>query len=100
MSTADYRERSPRRSIPEPVWHATNREMYNLVITPCEPIPLRLSKVRVQWEPSSFVVGSDRKNIFFELNDDDVHAFIEAQEDKLKEEWGLVNTCLAKQGLL
>ncbi len=74
--------------------------MDDLVITPCEPILLRLSSVRVQWEPSSFAVGTERKNIFFELNDDSVRAFLEAQEDKLKEEWGLVNSCLAKQGLL
>ena len=61
---------------------------------------MRLSNVRVQWEPSSFVEGSERKNIFFELNDDSVRAFLEAQEDKLKEEWGFVNSCLAKPGLL
>ena len=53
---------------------------------------MRLSNVRVQWEPSSFVEGSERKNIFFELNDDSVRAFLEAQEDKLKEEWGFVNS--------
>ncbi len=74
--------------------------MDNLVLTPCEPIPMRLSNVRVQWEPSSYVEGSERKNIFFELNDDGVRAFLEAQEDKLKEEWGFVNSCLAKLGLL
>ena len=74
--------------------------MDNLVLTPCAPIPLRLSNVRVQWEPSSYVEENERKNIFFELNDDAVRAFLEAQEDKLKQEWGFVNSCLAKPGLV
>ena len=86
--------------MPDPVWHASNREIDNLVITPCEPIPLRLSNVRVQWEPSSYVEENKRKNIFFEFNDDAVRAFLEAQEDKLKEEWGFANSCLAKSGLV
>ncbi len=108
MSAANYREagRSRRPAAaalpaapPDPVWQ-TKRKMDNLVITPCAPIPLRLSNVRVQWEPSSYVEKNERKNIFFELNDDAVRTFLEAQEDKLKEEWGFVNSCLAKPGLL
>ena len=44
--------------------------------------------------------GHERKNIFFEVNDDDIRAFLETQEDNLKEAWGFVNSCLAKPGLL
>ena len=49
----------------------------------------------------SFVSDSDRKNVFFELRDPIVHAFLLAQEDALAAE-GLeaVNSCLAKEGLL
>ena len=84
---------------PEPVWRAA-RQMDNLVITPCEPLPMRLSNVRVQWEPSSYTEENERKNIFFELNDESVYAFLQAQEEKLKQEWGFVNSCLAKRGLI
>ncbi len=111
MSTADYREAlrsspypavtaAPAAALPDPVWHATKRLMDNLVITPCEPIPMRLSNVRVQCEPSSYTEENARKNIFFELNDEGVRAFLEAQEEKLKEEWGFVNSSLAKPGML
>ena len=79
----------------------TKRESSNgIVITPCEPIPLRLMEVRIPWEPSSFVEENERKNVFLELRDDTVRAFLQAQEDELAEEWGCVNSCLAKQGLL
>ena len=38
--------------------------------------------------------------MFLELRDDTVRAFLQAQEDELAEEWGCVNSCLAKQSLL
>ena len=54
------RESTEASTPPEPVWHAA-RLMDNLVITPCEPIPMRLSNVRVQWELSSYAEGNERK---------------------------------------
>ena len=72
----------------------------NVTITPCEPIEMRLMDVRIPWEPSSFVEDSDRKNVFFELRDPIVHAFLQAQEEALDAEGGAVNSCLAKEGLL
>ena len=59
-----------------------------------------LPNVRVQWEPSSYTEENTRKNIFFELNDESIYTLLEAQEEKLKQEWGVVNSCLAKQGLI
>ena len=93
------RESTEASTPPEPEWHAA-RQMDNLVFTPCQPIPMRLSNVRVQWEPSSYTEENERKNIFFELNDESVYALLEAQEEKLKQEWGFVNSCLAKRGLI
>ena len=53
-----------------PTWNAprdsTDR---SVVVTPCDPIEMRLMGVRIPWEPSSFVEESDRKNIYFQLND-------------------------------
>ena len=73
----------------------------SVVVTPCEPIPIRLTGVRIMWEPSSFLADSDRKNIYFELNDAHARAFLEFQESALNEEgWGEVNSCLAKAGLV
>ena len=110
MSYSDYREVNPTRvypavttaapAPPEPVWRATKRQMDNLVITPCEPIPMRRSNVRVQWEPSSYTEENERKNIFFELNDESVRGLLEAQEEKLKQECGAASSCLAKQSLI
>ena len=85
-----------------PTWKAQRESSdNNVTITPCEPIELRLMDVRIPWEPFSFVSDSDRKNVFFELRDPIVHAFLLAQEDALAAE-GLeaVNSCLAKEGLL
>ena len=43
----------------------------------------------------------DRKNIFFELRDPIVRAYLQDQEEALGAEgWGAVNSCLAKEGLL
>ena len=73
----------------------------SVVITPCEPIEMRLMDVRIPWEPSSFAEDSDRRNLFFELRDHIVRAFLQAQEEALDTEgWGAVNSCLAKEGLL
>ena len=63
------RETTAAPAPPEPVWHAAKRQMDNLVITPCEPIPMRLSNVRVQWEPSSYTEENESKNVFYEIND-------------------------------
>ena len=78
----------------------TKRETDNVVITPCEPIPLRLTEVRIPWEPSSFVEENERKNMFLELRGETVRTFLQTEEAALEEEWGAVNSCLAKQGLL
>ena len=86
----------------QPTWKAQRMSADNSVtITPCEHIELRIIDVRIQWEPSSFVEDSDRKNIFFELRDPSVRAYLQDQEETLVAEgWGAVNSCLAKEGLL
>ena len=85
----------------DPTWKAQRASSDNsVVITPCEPIEMRLLDVRIPWEPSSFVEESDRKNIFFELKNFDVLSFVQHLEDTLAEEGGVVNSCLAKEGLL
>ena len=85
-----------------PRWKAPRESLDNSVtITPCDPIEMRLMDVRIPWEPSSFVEDCDRKNVFFELRDPSVRAFLQAQEEALDAEgWGAVNSCLAKEGLL
>ena len=84
-----------------PTWNAprdsTDR---SVVVTPCDPIEMRLMGVRIAWEPSSFVEESDRKNIYFQLNDATVREFLMHQENMLEEEGGLINSCLIKQGLI
>ena len=86
----------------QPTWKAQRMSADNSVtIIPCEHIGLRLMDVRIPWEPSSFVEDSDRKNIFFELRDPSVRAYLQDQEETLAAEgWGAVNSCLAKEGLL
>ncbi len=65
----------------QPTWKAPRASSDNSVaITPCDPIEMRLLDVRILWDPSSFVEDSDRKNIFFELRDPIVRAFLQAQE--------------------
>ena len=85
-----------------PVWKAQRVSSdQSVIITPCEPIELRLMEVRIPWEPSSFVEDNDRKNIYFELRDPSVRAYLQLQEDALSAEgWGEVNSCLAKEGLV
>ena len=85
----------------DPAWKEERASSDNSVlITPCQPIELRLLEVRIPWEPSSFVEESDRKNIFFEAKNADVVAFLQRVEDTLAEEGGVVNSCLAKEGML
>ena len=85
----------------DPAWKEERASSDNSVlITPCRPIELRLLEVQIPWEPSSFVEESDRKNIFFEAKNAEVVAFLQHVEDTLAEEGGVVNSCLAKEGLL
>ena len=88
-------------TLANPTWNAprdsTDR---SVVVTPCDPIEMRLMGVRIQWEPSSFVEESDRKNIYFQLNDSIVREFLMHQENMVEEEGGLMNSCLAKHGLI
>ena len=85
-----------------PTWRAPRASAgNNVTVTPCDFIEMRLMDVRIPWEPSSFAEDCDRKNIFFELRDPIVRAFLQAQEEAMGAEgWGAVNSCLAKEGLL
>ena len=85
----------------DPAWKAQRASSDNsVVITPCEPIEMRLLDVRIPGEPTSYVEESDRKNIHIELKNPDVLALLQHLEDTLAEEGGVVNSCLAKEGLL
>ena len=101
MATAEQKM-AEQQTFSPPAWKARRESSDNaVVITPCEPIPMRLMEAHIPWEPSSFVDESERKNVFLELRDPTVRAFLQAQEDALDEEgWGAVNSCLAKEGLL
>ena len=85
-----------------PTWRAPRASAgNNVTVTPCDFIEMRLMDVRIPWEPSSFAEDCDRKNVFFELRDPIVRAFLQAQEEAMGAEgWGAVNSCLAKEGLL
>ena len=72
----------------------------SVLITPCKPIEFRLLEVQIPWEPSSYVEESDRKNVFFEAKNAEVVAILQHVEDTLAEEGAMVNSCLAKEGLL
>ena len=62
---------------------------------------MRLMDVRIPWEPASFVEDSDRRNVYFELRDASVRAYLQHQEQALSAEgWGQVSSCLAKEGLV
>ena len=88
-------------TLANPTWNAPRESTdRSVVVTPCDPIEMRLMGVRIAWEPSSFVEESDRKNIYFQLNDATVREFLMHQENMLEEEGGLLNSCLAKHGLL
>ena len=88
-------------NLANPTWTAPRDSAdRSVIVTPSDPIEMRLLEVRIPWEPSSFVEDSDRKNVYFELKDSGVIAFLQHQEDMLTEEGGLLNSCLAKLGLL
>ena len=88
-------------TLANPTWNAPRESTdRSVVVTPCDPIEMRLMGVRIAWEPSSFIEESDRKNIYFQLNDATVRAFLMHQENMLEEEGGLINSCLIKQGLI
>ncbi len=74
-----------------PTWRAPRAANNNVTITPCDFIELRLMDVRIPWEPSSWAEDAERKNIFFELHDPAVRAFLQTQEDAI----GASNSCLA-----
>ena len=58
-------------------------------------------EVRIPWEPSSFLEDNDRKNLYVELRDPMIRAYLQRQEESLNAEgWGQVSSCLAKEGLV
>ena len=88
-------------TLANPTWNAPRESTdRSVVVTPCDPIEMRLMGVRIAWEPSSFVEESDRKNIYFQLNDGNIREFLMHQENMVEEEGGLMNSCLAKNGLI
>ncbi len=88
-------------TLANPTWNAPRESTdRSVVVTPCDPIEMRLMGVRIAWEPSSFVEESDRKNIYFQLNDGNIREFLMHQENMVEEEGGLMNSCLAKHGLI
>ena len=86
----------------EPVWKAQRSSAdQSVVITPCMPVDMRLMEVRIPWEPSSFLEDNDRKNLYVELRDPMIRAYLQRQEESLStESWGQVSSCLAKEGLV
>ena len=86
----------------EPVWKAQRSSVdQSVAITPCMPVDMRLMEVRIPWEPSSFLEDNDRKNVYFELRDPMVRAYLQRQEESLGAEgWGQVSSCLSKEGLV
>ena len=78
-----------------PVWKES-QALGDTVLARCEPIPLRLTGVRIMFEPSSWDESTAAKNIYFEIPDGDVRAFLEDEESKLDR----VKSCLAKPGLI
>ena len=74
---------------------------HSVVIFPCAPVDMRLMQVTIPWEPSSFVEDSDRKNLYVELRDPDIRAYLQRQEESLSAEaWGQLRSCLAKEGMV
>ena len=65
MATAAEQKMAEQQTFSPPTWKTQRESSDNaVVITPCEPIPMRLMEVRIPWEPSSFVEESERKNVF------------------------------------
>ena len=88
-------------NLANPTWTAPRDSAdRSVIVTPCDPIEMRLLEVRIPWEPSSIVEDSDRKNVYFELKDTAIIEFLRHQENMLAEEGGLLNSCVAKHGLL
>ena len=79
-----------------PVWRAARAANNNVTITPCDFVEMRLLDVRIPWDPSSWTEDAERKDIFFELNDPAVRAFLQTQEEAI----GASKSCMAKDGLL
>ena len=86
----------------EPTWKANHVSADgSVLITPCMPIVMRLMEVHIPWEPSSYVENDDRKNLYVELRDPTIRAYLQRQEDALTTEtWGHLSSCLAKEGML
>ena len=86
----------------EPAWKAQRSSAdQSVVITPCTPIDMRMMEVRIPWEPSSVLEDNDRKNLYVELRDPMIRAYLQRQEESLStESWGQVSSCLAKEGLV
>ena len=79
-----------------PVWRAARAANNNVTVTPCDFGEMRLLDVRIPWDPSSWTEDAERKDIFFELNDPAVRAFLQTQEEAI----GASKSCMAKDGLL
>ena len=86
----------------EPAWKAQRSSAdQSVVITPCMPVDMRLMEVRIPWEPSSFLEDNDRKNLYVELRDPMIRAYLQRQEESLgTESWGQLSSCLAKEGMV
>ena len=96
------RNNMAEQTFAEPTWKANHVSAdQSVVITPCMPIAMRLMEVRIPWEPSSFLEDNDRKNMYVELRDPMIRAYLQRQEDILsKESWGQLSSCLAKEGMV
>jgi len=79
-----------------PVWRAARAANNNVTVTPCDFVEMRLLDVRIPWDPSSWTEDAERKDIFFELNDPAVRAFLQTQEEAISAS----KSCMAKDGLL
>ncbi len=86
----------------ELVWKAERTSAdQSVIITPCAPVDMRLMEVTIPWDPSSFVEDNDRKNLYVELRDPNIRAYLQRQEESLgTDSWGQVSSCLAKEGML
>ena len=86
----------------EPAWKTERLSAdQSVVITPCTQIDMRMMEVRIPWEPSSFVEDNDRKNVYVELRDPIIRAYLQRQEEHLNTQtWGQISSCLAKEGLV
>ena len=79
----------------EPAWKCERVSAdQSVVITPCEPIDMRMMDVRIPWEPSSFDPDNDRKNVYVELRDPVIRAYLQRQEENLNTQtWGQISSC-------